>query len=181
MSDPEFTLLGDATWLDFVNTVRGRQVPPPDLLPDPAAYHRWAKAQKLISDVDEIPFDQILGFRAQLVALAEALSGGRPPPSASIGAINSMLERETGQERLVRSEGHWRLRFAPARPPTTLECVARAAAATLVDRAQTVRRCAGEPCSLFFLDSSPTQSRRWCSPALCGGRGRIERRRGLLR
>jgi predicted RNA-binding Zn ribbon-like protein len=61
-----------------------------------------------------------------------------------------------------------------------LEVVARSAAVTLADPAHTVRRCAGEPCSLVFLDSSTTQSRRWCSAA-CGGRGRIERRRGINR
>ena len=34
MAESEFTLLGDALWLDFVNTARGRTAPPPDLLPD---------------------------------------------------------------------------------------------------------------------------------------------------
>ena len=34
MSESEFTLLGDAVWLDFVNTARGRVSSPPDLLPD---------------------------------------------------------------------------------------------------------------------------------------------------
>ena len=33
MSQSEFTLLGDALWLDFVNTARGRDPIPPDLLP----------------------------------------------------------------------------------------------------------------------------------------------------
>ena len=42
MEHPEFTLLGDAVWLDFVNTARGRTADPPDLLPDAAAFARWA-------------------------------------------------------------------------------------------------------------------------------------------
>src|SRR4051812_44992958 len=74
MPDAEFTLLGDACWLDFVNTTRGRTEPAPDLLPDPAAYHRWTKAQKLGSDVELVPFQDIVGFRRQLVAMAEALA-----------------------------------------------------------------------------------------------------------
>lgn len=181
MPDPEFTLLGDACWLDFVNTARGRTAPAPDLLPDPAAYHRWTKAEKLLSDVDRVPFAEILEFRRHLTQVAEALSDGRPAPAPAIAALNAVLARAPGTQQLTRVSGAWRLRFAPERPAPALLAVAQSAAATLTDPAHTVRRCAGEPCSLFFLDSSPTQSRRWCSAAACGGKGRIERRRGLLR
>src|SRR5919206_17954 len=43
----EFTLLGDAIWLDFVNTAKGRTAPPPDLLADDAAMLEWTLAQRL--------------------------------------------------------------------------------------------------------------------------------------
>lgn len=180
MPDAEFTLLGDACWLDFVNTARGRSAEPPDVLPDPAAYHRWTRAQKLVSDVEEIAFANILAFRRQLSALADALSDGRQAPGSAVAAVNAMLARHAGHEQLVRTSGRWSVRLAPERPLLALEVVARSAAATLADATRTVRRCAAEPCSLLFLDSSTTQSRRWCSQ-VCGGRGRIERRRGLLR
>jgi predicted RNA-binding Zn ribbon-like protein len=62
-----------------------------------------------------------------------------------------------------------------------LEAIAQSAAANLADPLLFVRRCAGETCSLFFTDDSPTQSRRWCTPSVCGREVRIERRRGLLR
>jgi predicted RNA-binding Zn ribbon-like protein len=181
MADPEFTLLGDAYWLDFVNTTRGRGAPPPDLLPDPAAYHRWTKAQKLPSDVDTVPFPVILAFRRELTRLAEALRGGRQPPPSAIAAINERLAAQSGRERLVRTAGTWQLPFAADRPPAALDAIARSAAVTLADRTRTIRQCAADPCSLLFLDASPTQSRRWCSAGVCGGRGRIERRRGLRR
>jgi predicted RNA-binding Zn ribbon-like protein len=181
MPDPEFTLLGDACWLDFVNTRRGRGVSPPDLLPDPAAYHRWTKAEKLVSDVEAIPFEEILAFRRALTRLAESLSAGRHVPASAAAAINHRLAGATGREQLVRTAGLWQLRFAPDRAQTALEAVARSAALSLVDRVRAVRQCAAESCSLFFLDASATQSRRWCSPGVCGGRGRVERRRGLVR
>lgn len=181
MPDPEFILLGDACWLDFVNTARGRTADPPDLLPDPAAYHRWARAQKLASDVEEVPFADILAFRRHLIGLAAALSAGRPAPGSAVAAVNAVLARQPGHEQLVRTSGRWSVRLAPERQLRALEVVARSAAATLADATRTVRRCAAEPCSLVFLDSSTTQSRLWCSAAVCGGRGRIERRRGLQR
>jgi len=181
MTDQEFTLLGDACWLDFVNTARGRSASPPDLLFDPAAYHRWTKAEKLPSDVDTVPFPAILAFRRELGRLAEALRIGRQPPPSAIAAINARLATQAGREQLVRTAGTWQLPFAADRPPAALDAIARSAAATLADRTRTVRECAADPCSLLFLDASPTQSRRWCSAAVCGGRGRIERRRGLRR
>ena len=47
MIDSEFLLLGDAVWLDFVNSARGRDPSPPDLLPDIAAFGRWARLLRL--------------------------------------------------------------------------------------------------------------------------------------
>ena len=181
MPDQEFTLLGDACWLDFVNTARGRTPNPPDLLRDPAAYHRWAKSEKLQSDVESVPLEEILAFRRELTRMAEALSAGRQAPASAVAAINRRLAGDEGREQLVRTAGVWQLRFAPLRPAAALDAVARSAATTLADRVKTVRQCAAQPCSLFFLDGSATQSRRWCSVAVCGGRGRIERRRGLAR
>jgi predicted RNA-binding Zn ribbon-like protein len=181
MPDPEFILLGDACWLDFVNTARGRVARPPDLLHDPAAYHRWTKAEKLPSDVELVPFEEILAFRRELARMAQALSAARQVPASAVAAINRRLAEATGREQLIRTAGVWQVRFAAGRAVRALDAVARSAASTLADRGKTVRQCAADPCSLFFLDGSSTQSRRWCSAAVCGGRGRIERRRGLTR
>ena len=82
MADPEFVLLGDATWLDFINTVPA--VPSAlDSLPDAAAYHRWTKASKLVSDADHVSLEEIRGFRSQLAYLAAALTEDRQPRSWS--------------------------------------------------------------------------------------------------
>jgi predicted RNA-binding Zn ribbon-like protein len=92
-----------------------------------------------------------------------------------------MLAGSTGHHRLTRIGGEWRLHFAPAKAPAPLEAIARSAAGTLADPAVVVRRCAGETCSLFFADSSPTRSRRWCIADTCGTNLRVERRRGPRR
>jgi len=180
MATPEFTLLGDAVWLDFVNSARGRDPVPPDLLPDAEAFTRWSLAQELEPGT-EVAFALVRGFRDQLTALAEALHAGLQPPRASIAVINTHLAPYSGSHQLTRVNGSWRIRFAPARPLRALEAIARSAAATLADRAAIVRRCAGETCSLFFTDGTSTGSRRWCDPAVCGANGRVERRRGLQR
>ncbi|HEY7634028.1 MAG TPA: CGNR zinc finger domain-containing protein [Gemmatimonadales bacterium] len=181
MAPPEFTFLGDAVWLDFVNSARGREPDPPDLLPDAPAFERWAGALHLENDGKERSFSAVRRFRDQLTELAEALHHGLQLPAASIEAVNDVLSRTPGNHQLTRINGEWRLRFAPARMLTAIETIARSAAATLADPQVIVRRCAGQNCSLFFTDASPNQSRLWCSPAFCGWHARIERRRGLLR
>jgi predicted RNA-binding Zn ribbon-like protein len=182
MPESEFTLLGDAVWLDFVNTARGPVPSPPDLLPDTAAVERWARAQSLDwVDGNGVSLDEVLTFRGRLATLAEALHSDLQPPASSITAINEQLARNGGSHQLTRLSGEWQLRFAPTRPPTLLEAIAQSAAAGLADPLLFVRRCSGESCSLFFTDTSPSQDRRWCNAAVCGRQVKVERRRGLLR
>ena len=181
MAHPEFTLLGDAVWLDFVNSALGRTPNPPDLLPDAAAFAQWAVTQRLLQTAHGPPHQAVRELRAALTALAGALHAGLQPPAGSVAAINELLAGCTGSHRLVRVSGEWRLHFAAERPLSPLEAIARSAAVTLADRSVAVRRCAGEGCSLFFIDSSPTRSRRWCSLTTCGAGLRVERRRGPVR
>jgi predicted RNA-binding Zn ribbon-like protein len=178
--DTEFTLLGDALWLDFVNTARGRAPNPPDLLSDDAALLRWSAAQSIALNAPP-PLGLVHQLRERLIILAEALHSGLQPPSASILAINEQLAHDGGCHQLTRVSGEWQLRFAPERRPAVLQAIAQSAAATLADSLRFVRRCAGEGCSLFFSDDSPNQSRRWCNIAVCGREMKVERRRGLLR
>ena len=70
MDHPEFTLLGDAVWLDFINSALGRSPNPPDLLPDGAAFARWAVTQRLIQVDRGPPYDAVRALRARLTALA---------------------------------------------------------------------------------------------------------------
>jgi predicted RNA-binding Zn ribbon-like protein len=177
----DFTLLGDAIWLDFVNTAKGRTASPPDLLSDDAAMQEWTLAQRLHCDGDAPLLQQALELRERLTALAEALHQGIQPPAGSIAAINEQLAQGQGCHQLTRVGGEWQLRFSPLKRPPVLQAIARSAAATLAEPLLLVRQCAGLNCSLFFTDDSPNQSRRWCNPAICGRDVRIERRRGLLR
>jgi predicted RNA-binding Zn ribbon-like protein len=181
MAEPEFTLLGDALWLDFVNTRRGRGTSPPDLLPNEAAVLRWVEVQSLDLNGGPPALLEVHEFRERLTALAEALHSGLQPPGGSIAAINAQLAQGCGCHQLTRISGEWQLRFTPERRPSVLEAIAQSAAASLADSVRFVRRCVGEACSLFFIDESPNQSRRWCDAAECGGQMKVERRRGLLR
>lgn len=181
MASDGFILLGDALWLDFVNTARGRTALAPDLLSDSDAFTAWCDLQHLDGHGDSAPFATVLALRDRLSELAQALHDLRQPSAGAIAALNEQLARSSGSHQLTRIGGEWRLRFAPARPLGPLEAVARSAAATLSDSAIVVRQCASDECTLYFTDDSPTGSRRWCDSAVCGGNVWVERRRGLRR
>ncbi|MDH4131740.1 MAG: ABATE domain-containing protein [Gemmatimonadota bacterium] len=176
MADPEFILLGDALWLDFINTTAS-QSGTLDALPDPAAYRRWCKAVRAAPPENPEEWSQAVALRSLLTSLARSLDQGRGPPAPAIAALNALLQRVEGHQRLMRVGGGWQLRFAPGRPGLALEAVACSAAATLADPTVQIRHCVGQNCALFFSDNSPNQVRRWCSGQRCGRTGRIERRR----
>ncbi|KPC64825.1 CGNR zinc finger domain-containing protein [Streptomyces chattanoogensis] len=60
-----------------------------------------------------------------------------------------------------------------------LAAVARDAVRLLTDGAARgqLRQCAGESCSLVYLDTSRGRRRRWCSSEVCGNRERVARHR----
>jgi predicted RNA-binding Zn ribbon-like protein len=179
VSDPEFILLGDAVWIDFINTARGRTADPPDGLADRAAYHRWTKAEKLAADIDDLPFEEVLTFRERLLTVAAALAEERQPPAPAIHELNRVLSRMEGHHLLTRVGGSWHLAFAPLRTATAFEAIAGSAAQTLSDPGARVHRCHAEPCSLFFVDRSPGHGRTWCSAEPGAHSMRVDRRRAL--
>lgn len=176
MREERFILLGDAVWLDFINTARGRHADPPDRLRDAAAWSAWLDALQL--SPDPASFDAALTLRAQLTSLAVALAAGQPSPSSCVGAVNDLLASVSGAQRLVRLAGQWQLTYVPATPPGPLAAIARSAAESLALPAAAIRVCEGPSCSLILQDRSSTQFRRWCSIEHCGKGMRVERRRG---
>lgn len=177
MADPEFILLGDALWLDFVNTAEGRTLDAPDRLPDVAAYHRWAKAEQLASDADLVPFPKLMALRETLSGMAAVLATGRQAPASAVESINEFLSQTAGYFQLIRTRGQWQVQFTPGHSTRASDAIVLSAARGLADSERKVHRCAAEGCGLYFTDDSATQSRKWCSPEACGARHRVERRR----
>lgn len=172
MPDPEFVFLGDALWLDLVNTAAA-----PDRLSDAAAWRRWQKAQKLGPDSPHVTLADILEFRRHLIALAVRLAAGGAPPATSVAQVNRWLAGATSRPRLVRIGGAWQRSFAPDAPPSALMAVADSAAATLAEPTAAVRRCADPQCARFFLEACDPQRRFFCRPGVCGTGHFVERRR----
>jgi predicted RNA-binding Zn ribbon-like protein len=175
MADAEFLLLGDALWLDFVNSEAGPGRS--DQLLDSPAFLRWTKALRLEPPTTISAFEEARRFREQLASMAKALTAKRVPPASVVESVNARLSSLEGREHLIRVGGSWKIRFAPARQPTALEAIARSVAETLANPLAVIRTCANPECGLYLMDESSNQARRFCSPSRCGMQGRAERRR----
>lgn len=175
MADPEFLLLGDALWLDLVNTAAA---PGSDQLDGAAAWRRWLKAEKLRPDSPHVTLADVLEFRRHLLVLASRLAAGEPPPASAVAQVNRWLAGAAARPRLVRVGGAWRRTFTPDAPPSALAAIADSAAVSLAEGAA-VRRCAEPTCARFFLERERDRQRRFfCRPSVCGAGRFVERRRG---
>ncbi|MGP3952671.1 CGNR zinc finger domain-containing protein [Streptomyces sp. 7N604] len=98
-----------------------------------------------------------------------------------IDALNALAAAAPPAVRAVRTEDGGLVRRFAAVPDCAglLSAVARDAVDLLTDptaRGQ-LRQCAGDSCSLVYLDTSRGRRRRWCSSEVCGNRERVARHR----
>ncbi|MFJ6608070.1 CGNR zinc finger domain-containing protein [Streptomyces lydicus] len=101
---------------------------------------------------------------ADLDRLNSAAAAGPPPAPRAVRDADGTLARTL---------------CAPPDCAGLLAAVARDAVGLLTDPAARgqLRQCAGEHCSLVYLDTSRGRRRRWCSSEVCGNRERVARHR----
>lgn len=177
----------DSVALDFLNTrkyVKGRMT---DLISTPEQLREWLDRVGLHAygiDVEISPpaarllFDEAHRLRDAIRAAVEAQVRGEPVPPHSLYALNRVLEASRFTARLAHDGKRLTLierDTAPA-PLAALSPIALAAATLLVevDRRR-IRQCRSDRCVLWFLDTSKSGRRRWCSMATCGNRAKAAR------
>ena len=94
--------------------------------------------------------------------------------AAELDELNALVGRTPVTVRLVDGgEGRYALDMRPVRDDPERELAG--AFASLLRRApDRLRRCA--ECDSFFLDSTRSRTRRWCTPQ-CGDRARVREHR----
>lgn len=146
----------------------------------------WAYGTGLVPPGTDVPATDAWAARLRDVrGLVEAMVGaqlaGTTPPSDVVDALNALARTAPPAPRAVLGPGAVLVR-ALAVPPdvgSLLGAVARDAVDLFTDPAarSRLRRCAGEDCSLVYLDTSRGRRRRWCSSEVCGNRERVARHR----
>jgi predicted RNA-binding Zn ribbon-like protein len=106
--------------------------------------------------------------------LAATVADGRMLSSAELDELNALIGRTPVTVRLVDGgEGRYALDMRPVAEDPERELAG--SFASLLRRApDRLKRC--EECGRFFLDSTRSRTRRWCSPQ-CGDRARVRAHR----
>ncbi|WP_433334411.1 CGNR zinc finger domain-containing protein [Spirillospora sp. CA-294931] len=152
-------LTGEPLALDLVNTRWPDGGHVHDLFDDPAAFAEWLAGHGL-----DVPPGT--GYREPLLRTRAALRDYLDTGAAD--GVNAVLEHGrvlltvTG-ERVELDDENWRPAWEVARALVDL------LGGAPPDR---VRRCAGDACVLWFLDTSRNGRRRWCSMTGCGNRAK---------
>ena len=194
MGRPPAIFVGDATGLDFLNSIATPVDAPIDWIDDGEGLLNWlAQAQLVPADALNSLGAQALPGELDKVAdqarsLREWFRGfvgqhkGRPltvEDFAQLEPLNHLLARNESFAQIVP-------RLAGGSRPFELQMVRRwrtpealllpigEALAQLVyaEDFSNVKACEGPACTLLFADHTRGHARRWCSMAICGNRAK---------
>ncbi|GIJ58955.1 CGNR zinc finger domain-containing protein [Virgisporangium aurantiacum] len=171
-------LVGGHLAVDLVNTVSWRLDPARtvDRIAGPEELRRWLRAADLVgpewrADDDDLPAVRRLREVVHRL-LVSVVARSRP----SQKDLDAMWRATVDARRHARPRPELPLRWELA-PADVARRLAVSAEDLLSDgaRLKTLGRCADAGCGWFFLDTSRSHTRRWCSSADCGNRERARR------
>jgi len=183
--------IGGAYCLDLVATVRRRFVEPCELLNTPADLVNWFESAGLWTaemqrhsgcSVEDLASARRL--REAIYEVLRARLASQPPDQAYLDQINYFAAQPCLAPQLWISDSvvrtaHEFLEGGNSPASMTLSAVAREAVEILgTQRFASIKRCAQDTCSLFFVDDSQGKRRRWCSMGRCGNLAKLAKFRG---
>lgn len=183
--------MGDWLWdggrpaVDFVNTLRDRELGGRETLRSPADLADWFRAAGLVARPIEVTAAELAGatrLRAAVDGAAFAVRAGRPIRPADLAVLNEAATAVSLAPRLATDER--------GRPYARTNASAAAALARIAvdaielvtgDELARLRVCAARDCGIRFIDRSPARNRQWCSMRRCGNRSKVRRHYTRLR
>jgi predicted RNA-binding Zn ribbon-like protein len=184
-------LVGDATGLDFLNTVAHPAADAPiDWIADGAGLLAWLEQTRLVpaaalaklrTETRSGPLDKVADEARDLREWFRAFVKdhmGRPLSArdlAALAPLNLILARDERFSRLtgdadglsLATERRW------TSADTLLLPIAEALARLVSEEDFTfIKACEGPACTLLFVDHTRGRARRWCSMAQCGNRAK---------
>lgn len=184
-------LVGDATGLDFLNTVAHPAMDAPiDWIENGAGLLAWLEQTRLVpaealtklrketrpGSLDKVA-DEARRLREWFRGFVRERMGRALSTRdlAALEPLNLILARDERFSRLtgdadglsLATERRW------TSPETLLLPIAEALARLVsVEDFTFVKACEGPACTLLFVDHTRGRARRWCSMALCGNRAK---------
>jgi predicted RNA-binding Zn ribbon-like protein len=118
-------------------------------------------------------------LREHLHAILAAAHSGKTVPKASLDAIGSEVRRAHAARVLVATATLNAVRHSwirPSSPEVPLHACALAIETLLVMADHTrIRKCGASDCEVYFIDTSKSHRRQWCSMQNCGNREKQRR------
>ena len=135
-----------------------------------------------------ILLDEALWLRRDILLIVQSLVAGELPPPYTVDALNRILTESGTSFRLnsltlppegdqeERMEGQLVLNVHEHISSVlgVLQPIALSAARIVTEANPTrIRQCASSNCMYWFLDTSKSGRRRWCSMSRCGNRAKV--------
>ena len=148
-----------------------------DELTEPAGLARFLAAHKLGKSLSQRPTEadvtQVKKLRA---ALRQVFEASEADHAGEI--LNGLLAKSGARPELTNHDGEeWHLHYSPPGTPIAPRLTAETAMALSVviaaDGFDRLRVCEGDRCVDVFVDASRNNSRRFCSPSVCGNRASV--------
>ncbi|WP_028851703.1 CGNR zinc finger domain-containing protein [Thermocrispum municipale] len=159
----------------------------PELLRTPADLVGWLTESRLARtaevhrrqvDVRPSELRRIKELRDIAWRVMTTLARGGDPAPEQLEAINDYAQDSIHPELEPSTRT---VRWAPMTGEQVLGTIARDAIDVIGGSVSRLRECAGEDCSLLFLDTSRPGNRRWCSMRRCGNREKVRAFRSRTR
>jgi predicted RNA-binding Zn ribbon-like protein len=186
--DPLF--LGSHPAIDFLNTSlepKGERI---ELIGDGKSLQEWTIAAGILDAPGASRLARKLGSKGMDGAAAEARklrewarawltrwrAGARRDYGTEIEALNKLLEKRTVHQVVVTTQDG--LAIEARSDVASIEELLAVLAAQIADLItqedpDRLKSCAGEGCTLWFLDRTKAQRRLFCSAATCGNRAKV--------
>lgn len=172
--------------LDFVNTVVPFRTGPVDLLSHAEAFTWWIAEASPATLGPLVPPDpaglrlltlEARDLRQALVDLFRAVADGSPSaPAPTTATISRALRASRVTHRLDGLDVE--TRYDAANPLAALTPLALSGVEVARNaRPERLRPCAAHTCRRWFVDTSKSGRRRWCSMERCGNRAKADRYR----
>ena len=197
--DSHFIFDGGTLALDLLNTWRFNADQPLDLLQSPEDLVIWLAAAGLpdgayCAELSSSPpnrrilLDEALWLRRDILLIVQSLVAGELPPPYTVDALNRILTESGTSFRLdsltippegdqeERMEGQLVLNVHEHISSVlgVLQPIALSTARIVTEANPTrIRQCASSNCMYWFLDTSKSGRRRWCSMSRCGNRAKV--------
>lgn len=199
---PPAIFVGDASGLDFLNSIATPVDTPIDWIADGEGYLGWLEQAGLVpkdvlrdmrmralpGELDSVA-DQARSLREWFRGFLRRHQGAPLPAGAlaELAPLNRLLERDERFNRItLRPNGQPRFGLQMVRrwgnPDSLLLPVAEALGHLVcMEDFSNVKACEGHACTLYFADHTRGHARRWCSMAICGNRAKQAAHRSRLK